>query len=77
MRILAVLFGFALLALVQIPTMIRKRWWRDLTVYTIVYLTALIVALSYVLDWPVLSPVKLLTTLMNTIYRFLGYEVPE
>lgn len=77
MQILAVLCGFGILALLQIPPLIRKGWWRDLTVYAIVYVLVLAASLSYALDWPLVSPTKLLTVFMNAIYRFLGYQTPD
>ena len=76
MAVVAVLVGFAFMALIQVPPMFQKKWWRDLAVYGFVFLWALVTALSYALNWPIFSPVKALTLLMNEIYRFLGYQVP-
>ncbi|CAA7600472.1 Hypothetical protein DEACI_1125 [Acididesulfobacillus acetoxydans] len=76
MAVAAVLVGFALMALIQVPPMWRKRWWRDLGVYGFIFLWALFTALSYALNWPIFSPVKTLILVMNGIYHFLGYQVP-
>lgn len=76
MMTLSVLLGFGIMALIQVPPMVRKKWWRDLILYSVIFLLAFGSALSYSLNGPVLSPVKLLTLLMTTLYRYLGYEVP-
>ncbi|MDQ7095200.1 hypothetical protein REC12_16505 [Desulfosporosinus sp. PR] len=76
MAVILVLLGFGLMALIQVPPLWQKKRWGDCKVYGVIYLLALFTAISYALNWPIFSPVKLLTLLMNTIYQYLGYHVP-
>ena len=68
---------FFLMGLIQIPPLVREKKWRDFTVYFTLYILAFLNAFAYVLNYPFPSPPLALTALMNTIYRLLGYEVPE
>lgn len=49
---------YALVALLNIPQLVRKKEWRDLTAFLVFYTTALVLGLLYVLDIPVPSPMK-------------------
>lgn len=74
---LLVLIGFILLAWIQVPKIIKNKWWRDLALYGIVFFLALYYALTYTMRWPFIDPIKVVTVLINGIYRTLGYEVVE
>ncbi|WP_407310261.1 hypothetical protein [Desulfosporosinus sp. SB140] len=76
MAVILVLFGFGLMAFIQVPPLLQKKWWGDFKVYSVIYLLSLFTAISYALNWPIFSPVKLLTLMLNAIYQFLGYQVP-
>ena len=76
MEVALILLGFGVMALIQVPAMVKKKWWSDLLVYSVIFLFALITAVSYSLNWPIVSPIKYLTFIMQTVYQFLGYQVP-
>jgi hypothetical protein len=57
--------------------MIKNKWWRDLALYGIIFILALYYALTYTMRWPFIDPIKVVTVLMNGIFRALGYDVVE
>lgn len=69
--------GFILLVWIQVPKMIKKKWWRDLTIYGIMVTFTFYYTLTYIMHWPFLDPVNSVTALMKSIFRVLGYEVPS
>jgi len=74
--LIVVILGFALLALIQVPAMIKNKWWHDLTVYSVIYGLALASFMLYALDKPIPSPIKILTVFMEGIYQLIGLEIP-
>jgi len=43
------LLGFVIVGLIQIPGLVRKQWWWELTVFVILWLSGLILSLLLVL----------------------------
>lgn len=39
------LVGFAILALLQIPSLVRKRWWRELICFAVLWFMGLILSI--------------------------------
>lgn len=39
------LVGFAILALLQIPSLVRKRWWRELICFAVLWFMCLILSI--------------------------------
>jgi len=76
-KVILILCGFILLAWIQVPKMIKNKWWRDLALYGIIFILALYYSLTYTMRWPFIDPIKAVTVLMNGIYRTLGYDVVE
>jgi len=72
-----VLSGFILLAWIQVPKMIKNKWWRDLALYGFIFILALYYSLTYTMRWPFIDPIQVISVLMNGIYRTLGYDVVE
>lgn len=77
MQLMGVLLGFIALASVQVPKIIENKWWKDLIVYGVIYVLALAASVAYALNWPILSPLKIVTVLVNGMFHILGYKVPE
>ncbi|MDP4160247.1 MAG: hypothetical protein Q8911_10880 [Bacillota bacterium] len=72
-----IIIVFLLLAWIQVRKMLKNKWWRDLAFYGIIMILSLYYALTYTIHWPFLDPIKVVTVLMNGIYRALGYDVVE
>jgi hypothetical protein len=64
-----VLIGFGIIALIQIPGLVRKQWWRELICFTLFWSLGLILAV--ILSMGIKLPP--LTTIINdTITGILG-----
>jgi hypothetical protein len=63
------LIGFAIVALIQIPDLVRKQWWRELIVFMVLWFTGL--TLSVMISMGInLPPIS--TIINNTITGMLG-----
>jgi len=53
------LIGFAILALLQVPSLVRKRWWKELICFAVLWLMGLIfsVMLSRGINLPPISTI--------------------
>ena len=49
---------FVLMAFVQIPGLIKKKYWKELIAFSFFYMAAFTVSLLYVLDITIPSPIK-------------------
>jgi len=76
-KVILIIIGFLFLGWIQVPKMIKNKWWRDLAFYGIIITLAFYFALTYTLRWPFFNPIKAVMVLMNGIYGALGYEVIE
>ena len=63
------LIGFGLVALIQIPGLIRKQWWRELIVFTILWLSGL--TLSVMLSLGVKFP-EVTMIIGNIVSKMFG-----
>ena len=50
--------AFAVILIVEVPAMIKKKQWRELAVYSVLMAIAIVVSVMYVLDLNVPNPVK-------------------
>lgn len=57
MNLLLVLSGFALIAGIDLPGLVKKQLWHDLVIYAVMFLLVLLLALLVVLDVKVPSPI--------------------
>lgn len=76
-RVIMIVAGFVILALFQVPKMVKKGLWWDLTLYIIIFTLAFYYTLAYFVHWPFLDPERTVTALMQGIYRALGYNTPS
>lgn len=53
-----VLLIYIFIALVQVPGMIKKKYWRELAAFSFFYIAAFILSILYVLDVKIPSPYK-------------------
>mgnify|MGYP001335284802 CR=1 FL=1 len=49
---------FAVILFLEVPGMVKKRQWRELTVYSVLMAIALVISAMYILDLDVPNPVK-------------------
>ncbi|MBP1760487.1 MAG: hypothetical protein H6Q64_29 [Firmicutes bacterium] len=52
--IFLLLVGFGIMALIQVPALVRKRWWKELICYSLLWLTGL--ALSVIISMGIIIP---------------------
>ncbi|WP_195376844.1 hypothetical protein [Anaerotruncus rubiinfantis] len=58
MNLLFVCFAFAGIAAIDLPGMIKKKRWRNLIIYGVIFLLVLLLGLLIALDIKVPSPIK-------------------
>lgn len=63
------LIGFGIVALIQIPGLVRKQWWRELIVFTILWLSGL--TLSVMLSLGVKIP-EVTMIIGNIVSKMFG-----
>ncbi len=68
------MFWFLLLmvviAVVEVPSLIRKRWWRELMVLALVWLMATVYGILVIAGIPIPQPTRVITT----FFQSLGLE---
>lgn len=67
--IVLVLIGFTILALWQIPGLVRKRWWRELICFAVLWAIGLVLSLMISMG-TTLPPIS--TIIGKSISRMLG-----
>ncbi len=58
MNLLLVLAGMAIIAAINLPGLIKNRQWHDLTVYTVIFLLVLTLAVLMAVGVRLPSPIK-------------------
>jgi len=71
--ILLILIYIAIL-LLSVPGLIKRKEWRELTFFSVLYIIAFVLGLLYVLDIPVPSPMKALQYIIADV---LGIKYPQ
>lgn len=61
-----VLIAYTFVALLQVPSLIEKKYWRELAAFSVFYMVALILSILYALDVKIPSP-----------YEAIGYLIEE
>lgn len=67
MRLTIVLIGFAAIAAVNLPGMIREKLWKELAKYLWVYLAVLLLGVLIALDVHVPSPIQGMMSLYRNV----------
>ena len=65
---------YAFIIIINVPGLLKRKEWRELTAFSILYVIALVLGLMYVLDIPIPSPMK---GLHHLIVDILGIEYPQ
>jgi hypothetical protein len=60
--------------MINVPGLIKRKEWKELAVFSIMYVIAFALGLMYVLDIPIPSPMK---GLQHLIVDMLGIEYPQ
>lgn len=74
MRLLMVFIGFAAMAAINLPGMIKKKLWRDLVVYLLFFLAVLTLAILMALGIKVPSPIKAVQAFYRDILH-LSFQI--
>ncbi|HHY82095.1 MAG TPA: hypothetical protein GX505_05370 [Clostridiales bacterium] len=67
-------FIYAFIIIINVPGLIKRKEWRELTVFSVFYIIAFALSLMYVLDIPIPSPMK---GLQHLIVDIFGIEYPQ
>lgn len=65
---------YALIIIINVPGLIKRKEWKELTAFSILYVIAFTLGLMYVLDIPVPSAMK---GLQHLIVDVLGIKYPQ
>jgi len=65
---------YALILILNVPGLIKRKEWRELMTFFIFYVFALFLGILYILDIPIPSPMKGLQHLITDV---LGIEYPQ
>jgi len=65
---------YILILLFNVPGLIKRQEWRELTAFSVLYIIAFILGLMYVLDIPIPSPMEGLQYLIADV---LGIKYPH
>jgi hypothetical protein len=65
----------ALLALLQVPSLVNRKQWGELAGYALVWTIAAAYALLVAARAPVPRPIEVLRLLLQALYRSLGLEI--
>ena len=66
---LLVLLIFVLIALIQVPSLVKKKYFRELTAFFIFYLIALILSILLVFDVNLPSPYKAMRYVIEDVLK--------
>ena len=62
--------AFAVIILIEVPDLIKKKHWRELAVYSVLMTLAFVICLMYVLDIDVPNPVKNTQYYIKSLFPF-------
>ena len=65
---------YALIIIINVPGLIKRKEWRELTVFSVLYIIPFALGLMYVLDIPIPSPMK---GLQHLFVDILGIKYPQ
>lgn len=69
-----VILIYALITILTVPGLIKRKEWRELAAFSVLCLIAFVLGMMYVLDIPVPSPMK---GLQHLIADILGIKYPQ
>jgi len=72
MILLILIYGFIII--VNVPGLIKRKEWKELIAFSVLYVIAFALGLMYVLDIPIPSPMK---GLQHFFVDILGLEYPQ
>jgi hypothetical protein len=72
MILLILIYGFIII--VNVPGLIKRKEWKELIAFSVLYVIAFALGLMYVLDIPIPSPMK---GLQHLIVDIFGLEYPK
>lgn len=75
MNLLLVFSGFAVIAAIDLPGLIKNKLWRDLTIYSVIFLSVLALAVLIALDVGIPSPIKAAQAFYRDILH-LSFKTP-
>lgn len=73
MNLLLVIMGFAGIAALDLPDMVKNKRWRDLTVYSVIFLLVLVLGVLLASGVKVPSPIKAIQAFYRDILS-LSFE---
>ncbi len=71
---LVLISAYTIIALIQIPGLVKNKYWRELIVFSIIYVIAFAIGFLFVMDIPIPSPMRALHFLIS---EKMGLKYPE
>ena len=62
---------FAVIVFLEVPKMVKKKQWRELTVYSVLMAIAIVISVMYTLDLYVPDPVKNTQYYVHSLVKYL------
>ncbi len=76
MNLFLVIISFAAIAAIELPGMVKKKMWRDFTLYWAIFLPVLALAVLMALDVKIPSPIKAVQAFYKDILG-LSFKIAE
>ncbi|WP_034630998.1 hypothetical protein [Desulfotruncus alcoholivorax] len=71
MAIIGVLFAFSIIIWLQAPSLVQKKMWRELVVFSVLLLIGMIISIPQALGMQVPSPNDLIVTLFKPFAEWM------
>lgn len=68
-----IIFIFIVIGLLEVPDLIKNKYWRELKVFFLLLLVAFILSLFYIIDLPIPNPTKWIEYIVKDILH-LNYR---
>lgn len=76
MNLFLVIISFAAIAAIELPGMVKKKQWRDVVLYSIVFVPVLALAVLMAFDMKIPSPIKAIQTFYRDVLG-LSFKIAE
>lgn len=68
MTVLLLVIGFTIIGFMQIPSLVRKRWWKELICFGVLWLSGLILSIMLAIEINLPPISTILTELLTKIF---------
>jgi hypothetical protein len=65
--VIIVILIYIFIAILQVPSLIKQKFWKEFIVFSFLYVTAFVLSIMYVLDFDLPSPYRAIRYLIKDI----------